>query len=130
MTNRAFLHLTEKKKHAKFKAVLNTKVEGSLTQEEIQEILHTVPTSRQYEIMVYHEPDDFCEGVTKSDGAEIRLILGASCIGAANQMGKLVCDMQSGIIAVTVRNRIATDEYNQLHIFIPPDRCRKEQVSL
>lgn len=126
MTNRAFLHLTERERNAKFKAVLNTKVEGSLMEEEIQEILHSVPANRQYEIKVYHEPDDFCEGITKPEGAEIRMVLGTSCIGTTNQMGKLVCDMQSGTIAVTVRKRTLTGECNQLHIFIPPGRSRKE----
>lgn len=40
MKNKGFLLLTEQERSAKFKAALNTKSEGGLTGDEIQEILN------------------------------------------------------------------------------------------
>lgn len=130
MTNQRFLLLTEQERNAKFKAALNTKSGGSLTGNEIQEILHALPADKQYEILVYHNPDDFCLGVARTKGARKRLILGADFQGFKNQAGKLVCDMQSGAVAIMVKKKTALEECNQLHIFVPPERCRKEQERL
>lgn len=130
MKNERFLLLPEKERNAKFRAALNTKSEGGLTAEEIQEILHVLPADKQYEILVYHETDEFCLGVTRMKGARKRLILGADFQGFKNQAGKLVCDMQSKAVAIAVRKKTSLEECSQLHILIPPERCRKEQECL
>ena len=130
MTNRQFLLLTEQERNAKFKAALNTKSEGGLTGDEIQEILHALPADKQYEILVYHKPDDFSTGVARMKGARKRLILGTDFQGFKNQAGKLVCDMQSQAVAIMVRKKTALEECSQLHILVPPERCRKEQECL
>lgn len=130
MKNERFLLLPEKERKAKFKAALNAKSEGGLTMDEIQEIIHVLPADKQYEILVYHKTDEFCLGVTQMEGAKKRLILGADFQGFKNQAGKLVCDMQSQTVAIAVRKETSLEECSQLHIFIPPKCCRKEQECL
>lgn len=130
MKNEGFLLLTEQERNAKFKAALKTKSEGGLTGDEIQEILHVLPSDRQYEILVYHKTDEFCLGVTQMKGARKRLILGTDFQGFRNQAGKLVCDVQSQAVAIAVRKKTSLEECSQLHILIPPGRCRKEQECL
>lgn len=130
MKNKGFLLLTEQERNAKFRAALNTKSGGGLTAEEIQEILHVLPADKQYEILVYHETDEFCLGVTRMEGARKQLILGAGLQGIGNRDGKLVCGMPSRAAAIMVRKKTALEEYSQLHIFVPPERCRKEQERL
>lgn len=130
MKNERFLLLPEKERNAKFRAALNTKSEGGLTAEEIQEILHVLPADKQYEILVYHETEEFCLGVTRMKGARKRLILGADFQGFKNQAGKLLCDMQSKAVAIVVRKKTSLEECNQLHILIPQERCRKEKECL
>lgn len=130
MTNERFLLLTEQERNAKFRAVLNTKSGGGLTGDEIQEILHVLPADKQYEILIYHRTDEFCLGITRIKGARKRLILGADFQGFRNQEGRLVCDVQSRAVAIAVRKKTSLEECSQLHIFIPPERCRKEQECL
>lgn len=130
MKNEGFLLLTEQERNAKFRAALNTKSEGSLTGDEIQEILNLLPADKQYEILVYHKTDEFCLGVARMKGARKRLILGADFQGFRNQAGKLVCDVQSQAVAIAVRKKTSLEECSQLHILIPPERCRKEQECL
>lgn len=130
MKNERFLLLPEKERNAKFRAALNTKSEGGLTGDEIQEILHVLPSDRQYEILVYHKTNEFCLGVTQMKGARKRLILGTDFQGFRNQAGKLVCDVQSQAVAIAVRKKTSLEECSQLHILIPPGRCRKEQECL
>lgn len=130
MKNERFLLLPEKERNAKFRAALNTKSEGGLTGDEIQEILNLLPADKQYEILVYHKTDEFCLGVARMKGARKRLILGADFQGFRNQEGKLVCDVQSQAVAIAVRKKTSLEECSQLHILIPPERCRKEQECL
>lgn len=130
MKNEGFLLLTEQERNAKFRAALNTKSEGGLTGDEIQEILNLLPADKQYEILVYHKTDEFCLGVARMKGARKRLILGADFQGFRNQAGKLVCDVQSQAVAIAVRKKTSLEECSQLHILIPPERCRKEQECL
>lgn len=126
MKNERFLLLQEKERNAKFRAALNTKSEGGLTGDEIQEILNLLPSDKQYEILVYHKTDEFCLGVTRMKEARKRLILGSDFQGFRNQAGKLVCDVQSQAVAIAVRKKTSLEECSQLHILIPPERCRKE----
>ena len=130
MTNERFLLLTEQERNAKFRAALNTKSQGGLTGDEIQEILHVLPADKQYEILVYHKTDEFCLGVTRIKGTRKQLILGVDFHGFKNQAGKLVCDVQSQAVAIAVRKKTPMEECSQLHILIPPERCRKEQECL
>lgn len=130
MTNERFLLLTEQERNAKFRAALNTKSGGGLTGDEIQEILHVLPADKQYEILIYHRTDEFCLGITRIKGARKRLILGADFQGFRNQEGRLGCDVQSQAVAIAVRKKTSLEECSQLHIFIPPERCRKEQECL
>lgn len=130
MKNEGFLLLPEKERNAKFRAALNTKSEGGLTGDEIQEILNLLPADKQYEILVYHKTDEFCLGVARMKGTRKRLILGADFQGFRNQAGKLVCDVQSQAVAIAVRKKTSLEECSQLHILIPPERCRKEQECL
>lgn len=130
MKNKGFLLLTEQERNAKFRAALNTKSEGGLTGDEIQEILNLLPSDKQYEILVYHKTDEFCLGVARMKEARKRLILGSDFQGFRNQTGKLVCDVQSQAVAIAVRKKTSLEECSQLHILIPPERCRKEQECL
>ena len=130
MKNKGFLLLTEQERNAKIKAALKTKSEGGLTGDDIQEILNLLPADKQYEILVYHKTDEFCLGVTRMKGARKRLILGTDFQGFRNQAGKLVCDVQSQAVAIAVKKKTSLEECSQLHILIPPERCRKEQECL
>lgn len=130
MKNKGFLLLTEQERNAKFKAALSTKSGGGLTGDEIKKILQALPPDKQYEIMVYHRTDDFCMGVARMEGARKRLILGTDFRGLRNRDGKLVCGIPSGAVAVMVRKKTTMEECSQLHIFVPPERCRKEQECL
>lgn len=130
MKNEGFLLLPEQERNAKFRAALNTKSGGGLTGDEIQEILHVLPSDRQYEILVYHKTNEFCLGVAQMKGARKRLILGTDFQGFRNEAGKLVCDVQSQAVAIAVRKKTSLEECSQLHILIPPERCRKEQECL
>lgn len=130
MKNKGFLLLTEQERNAKFKAALHTKTGGGLTGDEIQEILHVLPTDKQYEILVYQKTDEFCKGVTRMKGARKRLILGTDFQASRNQEGKLECDVQSQAVAIVVGKKSSSEECSQLHILIPPERCRKEQECL
>lgn len=126
MVNQKFSLLSEKEKKAKFKAVLNTKAKGGLTGEEIHQILQILPVNQQYEILIYHSLDDFCEGICQTEGTRKRLVLGAAYVRTRNEEEKFVCDVQSETIAITIQKQTESEEWNQLHIFIPPERYRKE----
>ena len=130
MTNRRFLLLTEQERNAKFKAALHAKSEGSLTGDEIQKILRVLPPDKQYEILVYHKEDEFCLGVARLKGAKKRLILGEDSRTFRNQLGKLEYEATSQAVAIAVWKKTSLEECSQLHILIPPGRCRKEQESL
>lgn len=126
MKNKGFFLLTEQERNAKFKAALHTKTGGGLTGDEIQQILYVLPADRQYEILVYHQTDEFCLGVTQMKGARKRLILGTDFQAFRSRSGKLECDVQSHAVAIAVRKKSSLEECSQLHILIPPERCRKE----
>ncbi len=130
MKNKGFLLLTEQERNAKFKVALHTKTGGRLTGDEIQEILHVLPADKQYEILVYQKADEFCLGVTRMKGARKRLILGTDFRTFRSRSGKLVCDVKSQAVAIAVRKKSSLEECSQLHILIPPERCRKEQECL
>lgn len=130
MKNKGFLLLTEQERNAKFKAALHTKTGGGLTGDEIQEILHVLPADRQYEILVYQKTDEFCKGVTRMKGARKRLILGTGFQAFRSRSGKPEYDVQSHAVAIAVRKKSSLEECSQLHILIPPERCRKEQECL
>ena len=127
MKNEDFLSLTEQERTAKFKAVLNTRSQGGLTGDEIQEILHVLSADKQYEILIYHKMDEFCQKITRMKGIKKRLILGQ---GFRNKAGNLVCDVPSQAVAIAVWKNTSLEECSQLHVLIPPERCRKEQECL
>lgn len=130
MKNERFLLLPERERNAKFKAALNTKSEGGLTGDEIQEILNFLPADKQYEILIYHKMDEFCQKITRMKGIKKRLILGDDFQGFRNKAGNLVCDVPSQAVAIEVWKKISLEQRSQLHILIPPERCRKEQECL
>lgn len=130
MKNEDFLSLTDQERTAKFKAVLNTRSQGGLTGDEIQEILHVLPADKQYEILIYHKTDEFSMKIARMKGAKKRLILGDDFHGFRNKAGKLVCDVPSQAVAIAVWKKTSLEECSQLHILIPPERCRKEQECL
>ena len=70
MKNEDFLSLTDQERTAKFKAVLNTRSQGGLTGDEIQEILHVLPADKQYEILIYHKTDEFSMKIARMKGAK------------------------------------------------------------
>lgn len=125
MVNQKFSLLSEKERKAKFKAVLNTKAKGGLTGEEIQELLQILPANQQYEIIIYHGLDDFCGNICQAEGRK-RLVLGTAYVETGNKTGKFVCDVQSETIAITIQKQTESEKWNQLHIFIPTERYRKE----
>lgn len=68
--------------------------------------------------------------IARMKGAKKRLILGDDFHGFRNKAGKLVCDVPSQAVAIAVWKNAYLEERSQLHILIPPERCRKEQECL
>ena len=126
MTNENFILLTERERKEKLKAVLGTKSEGNLTQNEIREIVRILPKGRQYEVNVCHSMDEFCARLTGSGTAERRLVLGRYKAVQDGEKG-LTFDAEAGAVVVTVIKHTDAEEKNQLQIFIPPDRFRKKE---
>lgn len=114
MTNEMFMMLSDRKKRAKFGAMLKDKSRGELTHQEIQCIVRRVSLNQQFQIFVYHSIKRFCEGVHKIDGAVRKMIVGSEYL--RNRYGEKYL-IVGHVVAVTIQEQL--NHINQLHIYIP-----------
>lgn len=114
MTNEMFMMLSDKKKRAKFGAILKDKSKGTLTYQEIQKIVRNISLQQQFQIFVYHSIQRFCEGVHRVEGAVRKMIVGSEYL--RNRYGEKYL-IVGHVVAVTIQEQLK--HINQLHIYIP-----------
>lgn len=123
MTNEAFQLLTEAERQAKFKAVLNSKTEGCLTGEELNDILLIISPRQQYSVKVYRDMQEFHRNLSIFDDSLSQTIFGQVMEENRQMPGSLLGDKQAAAVLVT---KTAMDGMvHQIHIFIPPERLQK-----
>lgn len=123
MTNEAFQLLTEAERQAKFKAVLNSKTEGCLTGEELNDILLIISLRQQYSVKVYRDVQEFHRKLAIFDDSLSQTIFGQVMEENRQISGSLLGDKQAAAVLVT---KMAVDGMvHQIHIFIPPERLQK-----
>lgn len=119
MRNKAFILLSKAEKRMKLKNVLKLKSKGRLTKAEIRNILSLIPHDTQFRVYMYHSPDDFSEGIDRSNGYCKRMVLGAEYIFRKGGNTEL---SEHHAAAITTRNREDGEVTNELHIYIPKER--------
>lgn len=119
MRNKAFILLSKAEKMMKLKNVLRLKSRGKLTKAEIRSIISLLPANIQFTVIVYHDPDDFSDGIELSGGFTKRLVLGAEYIFRYNGRTEL---SEHHAAAITTRKRENGEVTNVLHIYIPEER--------
>ena len=126
MTNKEFKSLSPEEKKSKFKAVLKTKTNNRLTEEEIRSVLLMVSPKLQYNVFVYADADEFTSKLTVKKPQVGRTVFGHVLVGTAELPGRLFSTDRAAAIML----RTAGDEATrQLHIFIPPHNLRKDNIS-
>lgn len=123
MTNEVFLLLSEDERQAKLRAVLMSRTEGGLTNEELEDILRAAIPKRQYGVKVYQDAKAFCHDLALPDGCRGRTILGQVMAGSGQKPGMLFCETRAA--AVLIKNQAEESESYQIYIFIPPERLQK-----
>lgn len=119
MRNKVLLLLSGLEKRMELKNVLRLKSRGRLTKEEIGSIISLLPSDLQFEVTVYHSPEDFSDGIEISGGFTKRLVLGAEYIFRNNGRTEL---SEHHAAAITTRKKENGDVTNVLHIYIPEER--------
>lgn len=118
MKNNSFQQLSEEEKSKKFRAILNTKTEGALTNDEMHSILFAISPCRQYQITVYHDPEVFRSILQLDEGYRGRTVLGQATTSFKQNKGELYCSTRPA--AIILRNMADEKSAFQLHIFVPP----------
>ena len=59
MRNQAFCLLTETDRNLKFRAILNTRTDGCLTDDELRSVLLCISPTKQYRICVHRDSGAF-----------------------------------------------------------------------
>lgn len=127
MTNEIFGLLTEEEKQTKLKAVLNTKADGRLTEEELRDILMAVSANRQYSVVVCQDSKVFDSLLTLTGSWRGRTVFGQALIGTTDYPGKLFCMDEAA--AVVLSDSSNTDAARMLYIYIPQSRFQKGTVN-
>ena len=123
MTNESFNLLSEEEKNTKFRAILNTRTDGALSEEEMRSLLLSVSPNKQYGIKVHHDKNAFFEVLQLTDGYKGRTVLGQVTVSHGENCGELYCTTRPA--AVILQRCIDEENLCQLHIFIPTERIRK-----
>ena len=123
MNNEAFQLLSEEEKNTKFKAILNTRTGGCLSNEELKHILLAVSANKQYCIKVYIDKDAFQSALQLENGYRGKTILGQALASYGTSTGELYsCARPAAIIS---HNQLDENAVYHLLIFIPPERIQK-----
>ena len=123
MRNGLFKLLTEEEKNTKFKAILNTRTGGCLSEEELRRILLAVMVDRQYQICVHVDETQYQKDLQLDDGLRGKTIFGQALSSYGKREGRLY--NVSAPAVVLVHNTDESDSIYRLLIYIPPERIQK-----
>lgn len=123
MNNEAFKLLSDDEKNTKFKAILNTRTGGCLSNEELKHILLSISSNKQYCIEVFVDKDAFHSALQLEKGYRGKTVLGQALASYGTTKGELYsCSRPAAIIAHNLQDEMSA--YHLL-IFIPPERIQK-----
>lgn len=128
MRNQAFCLLTETDRNLKFRAILNTRTDGCLTDDELRSILLCVSPTKQYRICVHRDSGAFRQVLQLRDGFRGKTVFGQALANHGTTPGELYDRAQSAAIILT--NQADENTANELHIYLPPDLHAKGQKVL
>lgn len=128
MRNQAFCLLTETDRNLKFRAILNTRTDGCLTDDELRSILLCVSPAKQYRICVYRDSGTFRQVLQLRDGFRGKTVFGQALASHGTIPGELYDRAQPAAIILT--NQADENTASELHIYLPPDLHAKGQKVL
>ena len=128
MRNQAFCLLTETDRNLKFRAILNTRTDGCLTDDELRSILLCISPTKQYRICVHRDSGAFRQVLQLRDGFRGKTVFGQALASHGATPGELYDHAQSAAIILT--NQADENTANELHIYLPPDLHAKGQKVL
>ena len=128
MRNQAFCLLTETDRNLKFRAILNTRTDGCLTDDELRSVLLCISPTKQYRICVHRDSGAFRQVLQLRDGFRGKTVFGQALAGHGATPGELYDHAQSAAIILT--NQADENTANELHIYLPPDLHAKGQKVL
>ena len=128
MRNQAFCLLTETDRNLKFRAILNTRTDGCLTDDELRSILLCVSPAKQYRICVHRDSGAFRQVLQLRDGFRGKTVFGQALASHGTIPGELYNRAQSAAIILT--NQADDSVGNELLIYIPPNLQAKGQKVL
>ena len=128
MRNQAFCLLPETDRNLKFRAILNTRTNGCLTDEELRSIMLCVSPAKQYCIRVYRDSGAFRQVLQLRDGFRGKTVFGQALASHGTTPGELYNRAQSAAIILT--NQADDSMGDELLIYIPPDLHAKGQKVL
>ena len=128
MRNQAFCLLTETDRNLKFRAILNTRTDGCLTDDELRSVLLCISPTKQYRICVHRDSGAFRQVLQLRDGFRGKTVFGQALASHGTTPGELFDRAQSAAIILT--NQADEKTANELHIYLPPDLHAKGQKVL
>ena len=128
MRNQAFCLLTETDRNLKFRAILNTRTDGCLTDDELRSVLLCISPTKQYRICVHRDSGAFRQVLQLRDGFRGKTVFGQVLASHGATPGELYDRAQSAAIILT--NQADENTANELHIYLPPDLHAKGQKVL
>ena len=128
MRNQAFCLLTETDRNLKFRAILNTRTDGCLTDDELRSVLLCISPTKQYRICVHRDSGAFRQVLQLRDGFRGKTVFGQALARHGTTPGELYDRAQSAAIILT--NQADENTANELHIYLPPDLHAKGQKVL
>ena len=128
MRNQAFCLLTETDRNLKFRAILNTRTDGCLTDDELRSVLLCISPTKQYRIYVHRDSGAFRRVLQLRDGFRGKTVFGQALASHGTTPGELYDRAQSAAIILT--NQADENTANELHIYLPPDLHAKGQKVL
>ena len=128
MRNQAFCLLSETDRNLKFRAILNTRTDGCLTDDELRSVLLCISPTKQYRICVHRDSGAFRQVLQLRDGFRGKTVFGRALASHGTTPGELYDHAQSAAIILT--NQADENTANELHIYLPPDLHAKGQKVL
>ena len=128
MRNQAFCLLTETDRNLKFRAILNTRTDGCLTDDELRSVLLCIAPTKQYRICVHRDSGAFRQVLQLRDGFRGKTVFGQALASHGTTPGELYDRAQPAAIILT--NQADENTASELHIYLPPDLHAKGQKVL
>ena len=128
MRNQAFCLLTETDRNLKFRAILNTRTDGCLTDDELRSVLLCISPTKQYRICVHRDSGAFRQVLQLRDGFRGKTVFGQALASHGATPGELYDRTQPAAIILT--NQADENTASELHIYLPPDLHAKGQKVL